>query len=134
MEGHTHRYTIADDEAVMVLLDKALTTGSHQQRREKHLKALDEAFQAYKNSTTQVEVVGDLGLTTSARLLYRARTSSNRSKACRLVSRVFAWQHASSALVSSARIRCSWSGIADITPPCRIWEGARTAVGRPRPT
>ena len=54
MADHTHQYTIADDEAVRVLLDKLLSTGSHQQRREKLLKALDEASQRYK-STTQRE-------------------------------------------------------------------------------
>ena len=48
---HTHQYTIADDEAVRVLLDKLLSTGSHQQRREKLLKALDEASQRYRSST-----------------------------------------------------------------------------------
>ena len=48
---HTHKYTIADDEAVTVLLDKLLSSGSHQQRREKLLKALDEASRCY-NSTT----------------------------------------------------------------------------------
>jgi hypothetical protein len=54
MARHTHRYTIADDEAVKVLLDKLLARGSHQQRREKLLKALDEASQRY-NSSTQKE-------------------------------------------------------------------------------
>jgi len=47
MARHTHQYTIADDEAVKVLLDKLLSGGSHQQRREKLLKALDEASQAF---------------------------------------------------------------------------------------
>jgi hypothetical protein len=43
MPRHTHQYTIADDEAVKVMLDKLLASGPHQQRREKLLKALDEA-------------------------------------------------------------------------------------------
>jgi hypothetical protein len=42
MARHTHQYTIADDEAVKVLLDKLLSRGPHQERREKLLKALDE--------------------------------------------------------------------------------------------
>jgi hypothetical protein len=42
---HTHQYTIADDEAVEVLVDKLISHGSHQQRREKLLKALDDASQ-----------------------------------------------------------------------------------------
>ena len=44
MARHTHPYTIADDEAVKVLLNKLLSGGSHQQSREKLLKALDEAL------------------------------------------------------------------------------------------
>ncbi len=51
MARHTHQYAIADDEAVQVLLDKLLDGGSHQRRREKLLKALDEASQRYKSST-----------------------------------------------------------------------------------
>lgn len=49
--SHSHQYTIADDEAVMVLLNKLVSSGSHQQRREKLLKALDEASQRYRSST-----------------------------------------------------------------------------------
>jgi hypothetical protein len=51
MARHTHQYTIADDEAVRVLLDKLVSSGSHQQRREKLLKALDEAAQRYRSSS-----------------------------------------------------------------------------------
>jgi hypothetical protein len=51
MARHTHQYTIADDEAVKVLLDKLLISGPHQQRREKLLKALDDASQRYRSST-----------------------------------------------------------------------------------
>jgi hypothetical protein len=54
MARHTHQYTIADDEAVKVLLDKLLIGGPHQQRREKLLKALDDAAQRY-NSSMQKE-------------------------------------------------------------------------------
>ena len=50
MARHTHQYTIADDEAVKVLLDKLVASGSHQQRRERLLKALDEAAQRYSSS------------------------------------------------------------------------------------
>jgi hypothetical protein len=51
MIKHTHQYTIADDEAVKVLLDKLLTSGSHQQRRERLLKALGDASKHYSSST-----------------------------------------------------------------------------------
>jgi hypothetical protein len=47
---HDHRYTIADDEAVQVLLDKMLGGGTRQRRREKLLKALEEASQHYQNT------------------------------------------------------------------------------------
>ena len=50
---HTHRYTIADDEAVEVLVDKLTAHGSHQQRREKLLKALDDASRHYNASADQ---------------------------------------------------------------------------------
>ena len=53
MPDHTHQYTIADDEAVKVLLDKLLTTGSHQERREKLLKALEEASRRYYGTTVK---------------------------------------------------------------------------------
>jgi len=51
MARHTHTYTIADDEAVQVLLHKLLDGGSRQKRREKLLKALEEASQRYTDST-----------------------------------------------------------------------------------
>ncbi len=48
---HGHRYTIADDEAVQVLIDKMLGGGTRQKRREKLLKALEEASQRYQNTS-----------------------------------------------------------------------------------
>ena len=50
MGPHKHKYTIADDEAVQLLLDKLLAAGPRQQRREKLLKALDQASRRYKES------------------------------------------------------------------------------------
>ena len=64
MAQHTHQFTIADDEAVKVLLDKLLSGGSHQQRREKLLKALDEASQRYSSSTEKVHKAFFHGLLT----------------------------------------------------------------------
>ena len=52
--AHGHRFAIADDEAVQVLLDKMLGGGTRQKRREKLLKALDEASRHYQ-STSQKE-------------------------------------------------------------------------------
>lgn len=48
---HDHKYIIADDKAVQVLLDKMLGGGTRQKRREKLLKALDEASRHYEKST-----------------------------------------------------------------------------------
>lgn len=48
---HDHKYSIADDEAVKVLLDKMLAAGTRQRRREKLLKALDEASKHYEDSS-----------------------------------------------------------------------------------
>jgi len=64
MARHTHQYTIADDEAVKVLLDKLLSGGSHQQRRENLLKALDEASRRYNSSTQKVRKAFFHGLLT----------------------------------------------------------------------
>ncbi len=50
MSHHTHKYGIADEEAVQLLVDKLLAGGSRQQRREKLLKALDQASRRYKDS------------------------------------------------------------------------------------
>jgi hypothetical protein len=48
---HNHKYSIADNEAVEVLLNKMLVGGTRQRRREKLLKALDEASKHYDDSS-----------------------------------------------------------------------------------
>ena len=50
MSPHKHKYAIADEEAVQLLLKKLVAGGPHQQRREKLLKALDQAARRYKDS------------------------------------------------------------------------------------
>jgi len=47
---HSHRFTIADDQAVQVLLNKLHSNGTHQLRRERLLKALEKASQRYRES------------------------------------------------------------------------------------
>lgn len=47
---HNHKYSIADNEAVEVLLNKMAVGGARQRRREKLLKALDEASKHYEGS------------------------------------------------------------------------------------
>jgi len=51
MPNHSHKLGIADEEAVQILLDKLLVGAPHQERREKLLKALDEAATRYEDST-----------------------------------------------------------------------------------
>jgi len=53
MPRHTHQYTIADDEAVQVMIDKLLSSGPHQQRRERLLKALEQASRRYYSTTVK---------------------------------------------------------------------------------
>jgi hypothetical protein len=50
MARHQHKFTIADDAAVQMLLKKLHAKGTHQQRRERLLAALDLAAQSYKDS------------------------------------------------------------------------------------
>lgn len=50
MSPHKHKYAIADEEAVQLLLKKLVAGGPRQQRREKLLKALDQAARRYKDS------------------------------------------------------------------------------------
>jgi hypothetical protein len=61
---HGHRFTIADDEAVQVLLDKMLGGGTRQKRREKLLKALDEASRHYQNTSQEARQAFFHGLLT----------------------------------------------------------------------
>ena len=54
MARHTHRFTIADDDAVRALIDKLAGRGSKGAYREKLLRALDDAARHYKDSNQQV--------------------------------------------------------------------------------
>ena len=47
---HSHRLTIADDDVVRVLLAKLVKGGAKQGRRDKLLRALDDAARHYKDS------------------------------------------------------------------------------------
>jgi hypothetical protein len=57
MARHSHKFTIADDDAVRALVDKLVDGGKHQQRREKLLLALDDASRHYKDSNQKVRQV-----------------------------------------------------------------------------
>jgi hypothetical protein len=61
---HSHKFTIADDEAVRALVDKLMKAGTHQLRREKLLRALDDATRHYKDSNQKVRQAFFHGLLT----------------------------------------------------------------------
>jgi hypothetical protein len=61
---HSHKFTIADDEAVRALVDKLASIGTHQLRREKLLSALDDAARHYKDSNQKVRQAFFHGLLT----------------------------------------------------------------------
>jgi hypothetical protein len=54
MVRHTHTFTIADDEAVRALIDKLVDGGPQGIRREKLLRALDDAARHYQDSSQKV--------------------------------------------------------------------------------
>lgn len=54
MAKHSHKYNIADDDAVRALLDKLTSGGTRQLRRDKLLLALDDATRHYKDSNQKV--------------------------------------------------------------------------------
>ena len=62
---HSHKFTIADDEAVRALVDKLVSVGPQQKvRREKLLRALDDAARHYKDSNQKVRQAFFHGLLT----------------------------------------------------------------------
>jgi len=61
---HLHKFTIADDDAVQVLVEKLLNGGKHQLRRERLLRALDDAVRHYSDSNQKVRQAFFHGLLT----------------------------------------------------------------------
>jgi hypothetical protein len=51
---HSHKFTIADDDAVRTLVDKLVSAGPQELHREKLLRALDDAARHYKDSHRKV--------------------------------------------------------------------------------
>jgi len=64
---HPHKFTIADDAAVRALVNKLTKSGTHQLRREKLPKALDDAMRHYKDSNQKVRQAFFHGLLTDMR-------------------------------------------------------------------
>jgi hypothetical protein len=63
MARHSHKFTIADD-AVRTLVDKLLSGGRRGARRDKLLRALDDATRHYKDSNQKVRQAFFHGLLT----------------------------------------------------------------------
>jgi len=61
---HSHKFTIADDDAVQVLMEKLLNGSKHQLRRERLLRALDDAMRHYNDSNQKVRQAFFHGLLT----------------------------------------------------------------------
>lgn len=64
MAQHSHKYNIGDDDAVSALVDKLTSGGTRQLRREKLLRALDDATRHYKDSDHKVRQAFFHGLLT----------------------------------------------------------------------
>jgi hypothetical protein len=61
---HSHQFTIADDDAVQALMEKLTSNGAHQLRRDKLLRALDQASRNYTKSNQKVRQAFFHGLLT----------------------------------------------------------------------
>jgi len=64
MIRHSHKFTIADDEAVSALLAKLMDGTKQGRSRERLLRALDDAARHYKDSNQQVRQAFFHGLLT----------------------------------------------------------------------
>jgi hypothetical protein len=72
MAQHSHRFTIADDDAVRVLVGK-LVKGGGKQGRERLLRALDDAARHYKDSNQKVRQAFFHGLLTGYAVALKLR-------------------------------------------------------------
>lgn len=63
MIPHSHKFTIADEDAVRTLVEK-LMNGKHREHHEKLVHALDDAARYYKDSNQKVRQAFFHGLLT----------------------------------------------------------------------
>jgi hypothetical protein len=70
---HSHKFTIADEDAVRTLVAKLVNGGTHQLRREKLLRALDDAARHYKDSNQKVRQAFFHGLLTGYAVALKLR-------------------------------------------------------------
>jgi hypothetical protein len=52
---HSHKFTIGDEDAVHVLMEKLVNGGKHRLRRQKLLRALDDAMRHYNDSNQKCD-------------------------------------------------------------------------------
>ena len=71
MARHSHKFTIADDDAVRALLDKLVAKGTEKARRDKLLRALDDAARHYKDSNEKVRRAFFHGLLTGYAVAFK---------------------------------------------------------------
>jgi hypothetical protein len=64
MARHSHKFTIADDDAVRTLVSKLVGGGTRGVRRDKLLRALDDAARHYKDSNQKARQAFFHGLLT----------------------------------------------------------------------
>jgi hypothetical protein len=70
---HSHKFTIADDDAVRTLVDKLVNAGLQELHREKLLRALDDAARHYKDSHRKVRQAFFYGLLTGYAVALKLR-------------------------------------------------------------
>ena len=70
---HSHKFTIADDDAVQTLVDKLVNAGPRGLHREKLLRALDDATRHYKDSHRKVRQAFFHGLLTGYAVALKLR-------------------------------------------------------------
>jgi hypothetical protein len=70
---HSHKFTIADEDAVRTLVDKLVTARPGPLHREKLLRALDDAARHYGNSHRKVRQAFFHGLLTGYAVALKLR-------------------------------------------------------------
>lgn len=73
MTRHSHKFIIADEDAVRTLIDKLVDVGPRPLRREKLLRALDDAARHYKDSNQKVRQAFFHGLLTGYAVALKLR-------------------------------------------------------------
>ena len=78
---HSHRYTIADDEAVETLISKLETSGVGQVSREKLRQALETAMSEYRDATEKERKAFFHGMLTGYGVALKLRMEATKKQA-----------------------------------------------------